>query len=204
MEYPYLPTTGKKIAGQRRGDHLVDDQGNTHAIGSDARRHQFRQGEPYANARTHCIECNKAVQGKRHQPAMHRVRHGTDVGMLNFERSRACRIEVDERVTKEGLDLARRKAALPIDVKRYFACVPGTEGTGGRRKSAIGVNDRQRQPVAETPARALACSRRWASAASKWSTRFCSCPPWPGWCCERHACPFPCAKTACRQRAGKR
>ena len=41
---------GKEERGDGRGDGLIDEQRHAHAIGTDARGHQFGEREPDANA----------------------------------------------------------------------------------------------------------------------------------------------------------
>src|ERR1700733_3591073 len=68
---------GQEHGGDRRRDSLVNQQGNTYAVGANPGGHQFRKREPNAPPRTDCIKRHKNEESDRYQPAVVRAWHGS-------------------------------------------------------------------------------------------------------------------------------
>ena len=134
-------TKGRKMAGQRRRDELVEDQRDAHAVGADAGGHQFRERQPDADAGAHGVERHEHVEAEGDEPAVARVGHRAENCLLDFQRRGLRGIEIGERILEEGLNLVGGNAAGAGDCERRGGWIVGADVAGGAGEVAIGVDD---------------------------------------------------------------
>ena len=60
------------------GDRLVDQKRDAHAIGADARGHEFRKGQPHTNSGADRKEGHEEIECDGHQPAILLAGHRSD------------------------------------------------------------------------------------------------------------------------------
>src|SRR5580704_4592533 len=139
-----LADGGKKDGGNGGGDGLVDEKSNAHAVGPDARGHQFGEGEPDAYARTDSVESDEDVEADRDKPAVLWTRHWSDQGVLDFQGSGASRVEIAEGIGKEGDHTIGGHTTVASDFDGLSGEVVGTSNLGGRAEITVGINHAQR------------------------------------------------------------
>ena len=95
---PMLADDREEDSRKRRCNRLVDDEGEAHAVGANARRHQLRQRDPHAHPRTKRVERHKPIQTESYKPTMSRVWNVPDIGSVNLQRRSASGIQIGEGI----------------------------------------------------------------------------------------------------------
>jgi len=126
------------------GNHLIDDQGDAHAVGADAGGHQFRQRQPDAHAGADGVESHEHVERNGDEHAIVLIGDGRNEGLFDAERCRAGGVDVGEGVFEKRLDFVVRDAVGAGDFDGGVGGIVGTGDVGGAREIAKGIDDGER------------------------------------------------------------
>src|SRR5208283_782860 len=130
--------------GDQGGDCLVEQQGNAHSIGANASGHQLRKREPYTYSGADGEECHKKAETDRNQPAVFRIGHRSDEGIINFERSLAGSIEIAEWIRKKCDHLIGGQTTVAADLDGFRGRIVGTHNLACSLEISAGIDDDQR------------------------------------------------------------
>ena len=107
-----LANEGQEDGLEDGRNELVEDEGDAHAVGADARGHEFRERQPDADAGAGGVEGNEHIDEEGDEPAMAPLRYGAEDSFVDFEGSGFGGFEVGKGILKERLNLVGRHCSL--------------------------------------------------------------------------------------------
>ena len=140
--------------GDGGGDGLIDEERDAHAVGPDARGHQFREREPDADTGADRKKSHEREQADGGEPTVMRRGNGRDERVLNFERRVGCGVEIGEWIREErDVTLFGGRTAGAGDFNWFRGEVVRAGHRGCCAKIAIGINDHERRGFSAVKAR---------------------------------------------------
>src|SRR6185312_499256 len=128
--------------GHDRGDELIDDQRDAHAIRANAGGHELRKSEPDADSRAESVEANEDVNEKLDCPAKSRRGDSSNDSALDSEVGAAGARDTGQRILEECLNLIRWNAVGALNPNRRGNRIRADDWRGCREPSA-GIDDGQ-------------------------------------------------------------